>query len=463
MDFSTTETLIERRHRLKRESAARQSEEQRERRKRQYRESKARTSKCVTFSTTTDSFDQFQENFSFASSTNDTNFFISNHITPPTLTDSFAHSQENFVPSFTNDTSSSTFSSLDRVPLPHLRQEISSTSSTMVVPPLSHAHSVSVPKMHVYPFNSSRIQRHTLRKMNISCSSCGALKWIDERCAEPPPVLKAYLTGNDTHSREFRQNIRSYNSVLAFTSLGAKLDDHITGTRGPYSFSIHEEVHHRIGFLLPQSYEDQPSFAQIYVFDTENELQNRHNIMSSLNQETLADLQNMLHITNPYVQVFQQTGRILHQNLSHNLTIVIKDSRTTDPRRYNVPNAFEIAAILVGDNSETELCNCDIILRSHTGTLQRISVLHRSYAALHYILLFPRDEDRWHPKIPFCDETQILSQPIAIFQDPHEDDTIDDDDVADQHYVTIMQYYAYKLQFGHPREEISLHLTGRLF
>lgn len=36
--------------------------------------------------------------------------------------------------------------------------------------------SVSIPKACVYPFNSSRLQRHTLGKMNISCGSCHALK-----------------------------------------------------------------------------------------------------------------------------------------------------------------------------------------------------------------------------------------------------------------------------------------------
>jgi len=79
----------------------------------------------------------------------------------------------------------------------------------------------------VYPFNSSRLQRHTLGKMDTPCFSCGALKWLDERvrestkCSpvfatccdwgkvllpylqEPPAVLKSYLMGDDAVSREF--------------------------------------------------------------------------------------------------------------------------------------------------------------------------------------------------------------------------------------------------------------------
>ena len=77
----------------------------------------------------------------------------------------------------------------------------------------------------------------------------------------------------------------------------------ITGTRGTYTFHIHSEVYHRIGSFFPQSTVESSSFAQIYIFDTDNnnETQNRHNIMPSLNQVILAAFQNMLYDINPYV------------------------------------------------------------------------------------------------------------------------------------------------------------------
>ena len=133
-------------------------------------------------------------------------------------------------------------------------------------------------------------------------------------------------------------------------------------------------MYHRIGSLLPQSTVEPPLFAQIYIFDTDNEIQNRLNIMPSLNQVTLAALQNMLHDINPYVQVFQQTGRLLQQN-SQNLTItmIITDSRMTDSQCYNVPTTSEIAAIIVGDNNNpSNVSNYDIILHSHEGGLHCI-------------------------------------------------------------------------------------------
>ena len=212
-------------------------------------------------------------------------------------------------------------------------------------------------------------------------------------------------------------------------------------------------MYHRIGSLLPQSTVEPPLFAQIYIFDTDNEIQNRLNIMPSLNQVTLAALQNMLHDINPYVQVFQQTGRLFQQN-SQKLTMIITDSQC-----YNVPTTSEIAAIIVGDNNNpSNVSNRDIILHLHEGGLQHISELHRAYAPLHYVLLFPRGEDGWHPTIPIQNE----AQPYLL--DAEEQHEIDEDSIKPQRHeiIIMMKYYAYQLQVGRPGEGMNLYLSGHL-
>ena len=82
-------------------------------------------------------------------------------------------------------------------------------------------------------------------------------------------ISASAVTFNMQLSQEFQQNICVYNSALAFTYIGAKIDDHITGTRSPYTFHIHGEMYHRIGSSIVKP----PSFAQIYIFDTDNETQ----------------------------------------------------------------------------------------------------------------------------------------------------------------------------------------------
>jgi len=47
-----------------------------------------------------------------------------------------------------------------------------------------------------------------------------------------PPFLKALLTGQDAIARTFRQNLRSYNSALAFTSFAYNKDQRVDLSSG---------------------------------------------------------------------------------------------------------------------------------------------------------------------------------------------------------------------------------------
>jgi hypothetical protein len=66
-----------------------------------------------------------------------------------------------------------------------------------------------------------------------------------------PQELEVLLTNKESNAVKFRDQIRMYNSMLAFTSLGAKVDELVT--RGPelYSFRIQNEFYHKIGSLCP--------------------------------------------------------------------------------------------------------------------------------------------------------------------------------------------------------------------
>ncbi len=216
----------------------------------------------------------------------------------------------------------------------------------------THIDTSHIPKARVYPWTSCGLSRHTLGSMNHKCQHCGAMIWLDERvnrsvrspvfttcCAkgkvilpflqELPPSLDILLTGNDSRSRSFRQNIRIYNSALSFTSIEAKIDHQITGTNGVYSFRIHGEMYHRIGTLLPDP-KTQPQFSQIYIHDTDHEIQNRSNVMPGLDSTVLAELQQMLHDINPYVNTFRQVGNLLKYDPLLDLKLVITNNRTKD-------------------------------------------------------------------------------------------------------------------------------------
>jgi len=53
-----------------------------------------------------------------------------------------------------------------------------------------------------------------------------------------PQELEVLLTSKESSAIKFRDQIRMYNSVLAFTLLGAKVDESVTGGPGPYAFAF---------------------------------------------------------------------------------------------------------------------------------------------------------------------------------------------------------------------------------
>lgn len=115
---------------------------------------------------------------------------------------------------------------------------------------------------------------------------------------------------------------------------------------GNYCYRIQGALHHNIGSLLPNPGE-QPKFAQLYIHDTANELDNRLASLPGLNSEILLELQNMLHDNNPYVQLFENaSARVTAENIV-DISIKIVAARNTDPRRYNRPTSDEVGAIMV--------------------------------------------------------------------------------------------------------------------
>ena len=143
-----------------------------------------------------------------------------------------------------------------------------------------------------------------------------------------PDFLDAQL-----RNASFMEKIRMYNSMLSFTSMGGKVDHSVLDGRGPYAFQIGGENYHRIGSLLPTPGQ-KPKFAQLYIYDTEHELQNRLDVIGQtstnilgINLSLFEGLQEMLNAVNPYVKIFRSTGDLLRDRNVLNLHVCILNSR----------------------------------------------------------------------------------------------------------------------------------------
>ncbi|XP_071723351.1 uncharacterized protein [Rutidosis leptorrhynchoides] len=160
-----------------------------------------------------------------------------------------------------------------------------------------------------------------------------------------------------------------------------------------------------MGSLIPNEGKD-PQFAQLYIFDTQNELSNRVNAVQPDVDESDAVDNNIVKLliamfdeVNPIVKTFRMAKDKMDNGETETLRIRLKANRRTDGRQYNLPTASEIAGLIVGDFS-ADLSSRDLIIQSHDNNLQHVSEIHPLLMALQYPLLFPHGEDGYHPDIP---------------------------------------------------------------
>ena len=98
--------------------------------------------------------------------------------------------------------------------------------------------------------------------------------------------------------------------MFAFTSMGGRVDASINRSKGPYVFKMSGQNYHHIVSLLPEVGK-KPQFAQLYIYDTENEIDNRintllkHGMMTDIDHEILHELSKMLDQHNNLVKSFR--------------------------------------------------------------------------------------------------------------------------------------------------------------
>ncbi|XP_071714219.1 uncharacterized protein [Rutidosis leptorrhynchoides] len=266
---------------------------------------------------------------------------------------------------------------------------------------------------------------------------------------QPPQLLLNLLRGDSKTSKNFIENVRHYNMMFSFTSIGGKLDYKVNSGNAPFVYRMHGQNYHLCGSLLPQHGQD-PRFCQLYIYDTHNEVDHRINaygnssksktktVNSEIDVSTVFQLKGLLDFTNPLVQQFRQARDRFDMNASEPIRLKLIGSRDKDGRTHNLPTANEVAALIIGDIDGTS-DKRDIIVETCSKRLQRISELHPSYLALQYPLLFPYAEDGYRP--------DIYHKGVEI------------EDARGHARLTIREFFAYRLQFR--ESETSLLLISR--
>ncbi|PIA53922.1 hypothetical protein AQUCO_00900472v1 [Aquilegia coerulea] len=317
---------------------------------------------------------------------------------------------------------------------------------TTVVHPVSDSHYDTILEDEIHipidPVENVPKERHYLGKMDVICPSCSAYHWLDERLTKStkkksffgmcclqgkiklplltplPSAIKLLYEGRNSLARSFRKNIRSYNAANVFSSLGVSMDKRILKGRGPTSFTIHGQLSHQIGSLLPES-DKSPSYSQLYIYDPHIALECRQKRNLHLNPAILKIIQEALLESNELCKIYKGVYDVLksaNSNGGESIPIRLAYTPTIDPRRYNLPTSEDIAVIIPGDETEPT-SKRDIILHLKNNNLQRISECHPLYLPSHYVLLFPTGDLGWSTDMKHLDvKNERTTEYSALFR-----------------------------------------------
>ena len=217
---------------------------------------------------------------------------------------------------------------------------------------------------------------HHLGDMNNRCPHCEA-KYFQEECTTqriftkccfqgkvrlPPLQLPAQaiidlFTGDTPQAHHFLENIRHYNAALSMASWNAQVREH--AGRGPRVVTIHGQPYHLTS--AQEAPEGQaPQYAQLYILDTNEALQQRINDPRNVNlrPDIIQLLQDELLAVNPYAQQYHNMGQILRRqrqiaaesNQPVQPVRMVIATRPFQDGRYANPTTTEIAAVFVGND-----------------------------------------------------------------------------------------------------------------
>jgi hypothetical protein len=252
------------------------------------------------------------------------------------------------------------------------------------------------------------------------CKHCGAPRWKDEStrgkicCCNGdavtslkgifnqrlPVAMESLYFDSNPQARQFRKNIRHYNTVLSMASSGINLQ-HPTG--GVSMLAIKGGIYHKMGPLEPAA-GTLPSFAQIYILDDDAQLAARMALNNNghMHAGVLGALQRALIGSNSYVQQFRQVSDDMRSGQVGRAELIINaNSNRGATRVYAAPTASEIAAFLPGVETEGQQRQIRIRYRASgdSGDFVFISDLNPAFDPLHFVLFHPRGEPGWSPEM----------------------------------------------------------------
>ncbi|CAI9117956.1 OLC1v1019448C1 [Oldenlandia corymbosa var. corymbosa] len=289
------------------------------------------------------------------------------------------------------------------------------------------------------------------------CCSSGKVK-LEE--IEMPLELVELYTGNSEDAKHFRDCVRSYNNMFAFTSLGVHSDKSLARrNRGIYTFRVQDQLYHFMDSLIPSTGE-KPKNLQLYFYDTEHEVSNRISISSDKFRENV--VKKLMHIlrVNPYAIFFRNLNNV--ENLPE-WKIALHANPTFNNNIFNKPYVSQVAGIWLESNENEQIIGQHIQVypknKKRDDKPQVIQQYFGCYDPLQYPLIFPDGHPGWHrsiKKINMVGEDMVTSRSCAGESIRHIENYTDVEDFIDDEMkgarkkkrdtVSCREYYCYNFQ-----------------
>ncbi|SGY23797.1 BQ5605_C019g08983 [Microbotryum silenes-dioicae] len=230
--------------------------------------------------------------------------------------------------------------------------------------------------------------RDDLGPQTAVCTHCKARHWECERskstrhfgacCSQgkvrlpPPPQpnleYRQLLQGSDS-AVAFRENARSYNNALSFTSLAALWDQTQVGTLGPPVFRVFGRLYHRLGALIP-AVNQCPAFAQTWLINPAEATDTRlepDGADSHMQRSTLTKLESMLRTKNHFVREFASAKPRAGWDTAKEWILRLCLPPGRDRRAHNPPTSSTEMAMLIcdSDTNTGDRGPQDLILQVH--------------------------------------------------------------------------------------------------
>jgi hypothetical protein len=301
----------------------------------------------------------------------------------------------------------------------------------------------------------------------------------DEDVNETPEARRAR---HARESKEFRRRIRHYNDSFAFVSLLADVNPRLAAQiGGSYTFKAHGAMYHTVGALDAEE-GTLPAFAQLYIFDGEDEqLERRTRAFRGLNPNIARKIQSVLHMTHPYARALINNAQRLRDDRSVVLRLGIVESALKDPRVYNKPAVSEVAALIPIGSEQASNTRHLFIQHSADRRLQYMNEQSQNYLTLRYPFMFPWGEHGWTYNFPRVHmhwrpgtQTQHGTNPATTAPEPAPEDDDENGDDGDRgtaptstaaatraDKVTQQQWWRFVLQVRRALSPILF--AGRLF